>query len=326
MVNHFASLLGNLPLVSQKLVAIPYTLGDTDPIIDEMFSSDDGASLFSLEDAYVDLRYTRTVSPFSARDYSRLTLPFELEQFYKILFPETSSLYYKHFLLFTYLKLLNSTTLNPLTLIYDSRITYDLSNSKDYFRFRKNSATFSSSSNYNLTVTGHLKATETTEFYLNNFVVSQIDNSSSIYIFSTTEGKYYKEGSSPSRSSENMEVQLVLSDPSGVSNKINIGNTGLSFYLTGPFTSQEQGFLTSAKKYWSFTAETCFTFNLPEKLKELEGKYHIVENMLSYPAASDTSSYENIWQTHFNEVYKFSGLLLAYVARVHRLWLHQTSQ
>jgi hypothetical protein len=33
------------------------------------------------------------------------------------------------------------------------------------------------------------------------------------------------------------------------------------------------------------------------------------------------ASYSNLWNTHYNDVYRFAGLIMAYVERVNKVWL-----
>lgn len=324
MVNHFATLLGNLPLVTRKLKNVPYALGDTDPEIDEFFSSDDGASLIALEESYTSLVYSREESLFTNRHFTQLNLPPELENFHKLLFPPTASLYYKHFLLYCYLRVIAGTSLSEATSLYDSRVSYDLKEVQEYFRFNRVSSTLSSDPNYHLVVKGDFKADETISYHLNNFVIRQIEASPYVLVYSTTQGLYYPKQGPPSTSAENMSILLELDSISSASKPVNIGDTGLSFFITGPFDSVDLGIGAKSDRTWSFTSESELTFNLLEKLQELERKYAIVDNMLAQRSSVDDESYRNVWNMHFNPAYRFSALLVLFVNRVNILWQSQT--
>lgn len=325
MVNHFASLLGNINLVSQQLVDVPFVLGDTDAEPDIELSLD-GSVLISLEETYTALRYARTDSPLMYRGYSPLNLPRELDSFRQLLFPQTTSTYYKHFLLYTYLRLIDSTSLSSETLKYDSRVTYNLDELQDYFRFYRNSSPYSSDQNFTLRLLGYLQPDDSLNYYLNNFVIRQVGDTSKLLLFSTTQSLYYKEGLPPSPKADSMSSQLNLSNDPGTSEIIRIGSTGLSFFMAGPFDDPDRGFLSKADRTWSFTAETPFIFDFTKKLEEFENHPQVVSSMLSYYAEKCEANYENLWRMHYNSVYRFVGLLMAYVERVHQVWLQRTSQ
>lgn len=325
MVNHFASLLGNINLVSRQLVPVASVLGDTD-VEPDMEISLDGVVLISLEDTYTALKYTRADSPLMCRDFSALELPRELAGFHQLLFPQTTSIYYKHFLLYTYLRLVAGTSLNSVVLKYDSRITYDLTALQDYFRFYRNSNPYNSDQNFALRLLGNLQPDDGLNYYLNNFVVRQVEDTSKVLLFSTTQGVYYKEGLAPSSKPDGMTSQLTLDPATGASNIIRIGSTGLSFFIAGPFDDPDIGFLNKSDRTWSFTAETPFIFDFTKKLEELENHPQILSSMLAYNSAKCEANYENIWRMHYNSVYRFTGLLAAYVDRVQHVWLQRTSQ
>ena len=325
MVNHFATLLGNINLVSRQLTEVPYVLGDTDPEPDEEVSSDDGSSLISLDDTYMALKYVRTDSPLTCRHYNAIRLPEALENFRTLLYPATTSVYYKHFLLYTYLKLIASTSLQSDVFKYDNRITYDLEELQDYFRFYRNSPVVSSDPNYTLWLLGNLQPSDDLNYYLNNFVISQIGTSTEVLLFSTTQGRYYKAGKPSTESSEGMSNILTLVPGTSTTNRLYVGGTGLSFTITGPFDDPDLGFAVDGERKWSFTAETPFVFDFVAKFKELEANSGIVEAMLAYGDTTTSSNYENIWNMHYNSVYRFAGLLMCYVERLHTLWLQETS-
>ena len=325
MVNHFASLLGNINLVSRQLIPVASVLGDTDAEPDIEVSID-GLELISLEDAYTALKYVKTSSPLMCRDFSALALPRELTGFYQLLFPQETSVYYKHFLLYTYLRLVAATSLAGEVLKYDPRITYDLTELQDYFRFYRNSTPYSSDQNYTLSLLGNLQPDYSLNYHLNNFVVRQVGNTSGVLLFSTTQGLYYKDGQASSRKANGMISQLTTNPTIGASTIVRIGSTGLSFFIAGPFNDTDLGFLTSSDRVWSFTAETPFIFEFTKKLEEIERHPQIIDNMLSYGSEKCEANYVNLWRMHYNSVYRFVGLIMAYVERVNLVWLQQTSQ
>jgi len=65
-------------------------------------------------------------------------------------------------------------------------------------------------------------------------------------------------------------------------------------------------------------------FDFNAKLNELLLNSLAVDDMLNYSKELCSTTYENLWRTHYNVVYKFVGLLLAYVERVNLVWQKQT--
>ena len=92
------------------------------------------------------------------------------------------------------------------------------------------------------------------------------------------------------------------------------------FSITGPFQGGDIDFSTTSTKTWSFTVETPFNFNFSSKFDELETSYQAVDDMFLKYRESSNVSYEHLWRQHFNSVYRFAGLLLAYVERVNQVW------
>ena len=73
-------------------------------------------------------------SYFINHDYYPVNLPIDLAQLYGFLFPTGTSNYQKQFLCYNYLRLLDSTGLTDTLLSFDKRITYDLNTLTEYFR------------------------------------------------------------------------------------------------------------------------------------------------------------------------------------------------
>jgi hypothetical protein len=259
--------------------------------------------------------------PLINKDYLPQVLPLELQNTYNILFPPNTSLYYKHFLVYCYLRIIAAAGLRNSTLSYDKRTTYDLDDFTDYFRFSRATISESNDPDFKILISGKIKGAETLKYYANNFVVRQIENSDSVLVFSTTQEEYYKFGKLPSKNPEGMEIALTPNPASpGVSSIIPVGDTGMYFSITGPFQGGNTDFSTTSFKTWSFTVETPFNFDFSSKLKELENSYQLVDNMfLKYKESCDPS-YEYLWRQHFNSVYRLAGLLLGYVERVNLLW------
>lgn len=320
MTNHFASLLINASPVQQNPLEEGFLLSTDDGFI--IIVSPTGENI--LLEGYGG---APTFNPYSLlidRNFVPIPLPESLENFRQLLFPSHVTDYYRQFLLYYYLRLVAASDKSDDTLKYDKRLTYDLDEIQDYFRFTKISAPKTNSTSFRLLLSGALHQSDDVQSFANNFVISQIEDSTSVLVFSNTEKKYYKAGKVASNSSVDMEIPLVLdlSNPS-ITKPIAIGETGLQFSLTGPFTAigMPTNFTTSANKFWSFTAEAPASVDFNRKLTEIELSYKALEDMFNFAKESCNSSYENIWHSHYNSVYRFAGLLLAYVERVNTLWL-----
>lgn len=308
MVNHFASLLSNLDLYAVEQTAMSYLLiANTEYDI-----STDDSYLIELAGEYErSAQLIRLVSPIVNRNFTRITLPAELQRFYNLLFPESASTYYKQFLLFCYLKLIDSTDRRGDIRNYDSRISYDLDFIHDYFKFNRVYLGVNNPEDYKLLVFGKLRSSASAEHYSNKFLISQVPDTADVYVYSHTQNRYYKPGVLPSSSLANMAISLNT-EGSSISKSVAIGDTGLSFSLSGSFDN----FISSAVRTWEFTAESPFRFDFQAKIDELTNHQHLIDRMLAYRHSECTSTYENIWNMHYNSVYRLVGLLFAYVERV----------
>lgn len=171
---------------------------------------------------------------------------------------------------------------------------------------------------FNILLMGAASTNDNTEADTNNFIVKQIPETSSVQVYSTTEQKYYKAGKLPGYSSADMSIAVT---PTGtapnVSTAIPVGDTGASFSIVGPLAD----LINVQANPLFFSIEAPYSFNLVAKLKELDNAQQVVSDMLNFGSGAANVSYENMWKMHFNSVYRLSGLLLAYVERVHSVWL-----
>jgi hypothetical protein len=311
MVNHFATLLANLDLLQYSVAFENYKLADN--LNDKILSY--SGNTISLSDMYADVSPRLTFSPFTCRDFHKISLPRELNVIYEMLFPQDTSEYYKQFLLYCYLRLISSTDRSEDIKNYDKRLSYDLDDLSGYFNLFQTQVT-SDDNPFKLLLHGEIKDTHSTQSNVNNFVIQQVANTFNVSIFSKTEKLYYTyNGSSPYIGSEGVTLQIPAG--SNVSNTIVLGNTGLSFNLTGPF---ESSFTSTAYKKWTFTAATNLKFDFSSVFSDLSNSYLAVENMFNFSKSFCDVSYENMWNMHHNDVYKLVGLLLAYVERVNIVW------
>jgi hypothetical protein len=317
MFNHFATLLSNIDLLQLEPTANRFLLAaGKDNLLDVTNST-----ALKLTDTYTTLKINRIYSDLLNRNYHTIELPTQLAGVYNILFPEGSSAYYKQFLLYCYLRIISGTDKAEHVKNYDPRITYNLNEVSEYFKFNKITRTLYSDKGFELLVAGNLKPQNTLTNSPSVFIVSQEKNTANIYIYNATQREYYKAGKASTNSSQNMATALEINEQNQATTKpINLGDTGLSITLTGDFNNLTTGFTQSSNKRWAFTVESPFSFSLSEKMNDLNLKYRYIESMFEYSRGSCNLTYENMWNQHFNDTHKLTGLLLAYVERMNLLW------
>lgn len=318
MLNHFSSLLTNINLTVIRPTVRNYLLMGADNYVVE---TNDDAFIEISEIASGSVELETIPSRFLNKDYTVINLPLPLKVIHSLLFPSGTSDYYKQFLLFNYLKVIEAAGLFEHTLKYDKRISYDLhdlSESSEYFRIPKISVPRSSDRRFTLLPSGEMVLQQDLNYFFNTFIIRQIDNSPIISIFSPVQRKYYKFGMSESYYMNDMTTTLSLSEvDSNMTKQIKIGDTGLAFNIVGPM----EEFVLEPNKTWKFTAETAFKFDLAKFIKQLGGDFERIKEMFDYGRNIADQNYENLWYSHYNDVYKLAGLLLAYVERVNLVWL-----
>jgi hypothetical protein len=316
MVNHFATLLINSNLFSINALRQNYLLENN---AKSLITAQEDLFVYNLalNDYYTDVTKSKQFSLFINKDYHELALPTELKKIYNILFPEIASFHYKNFLLYSYLRLVMAVDFNEDILTYDNRITYDLDLFADYFKFSEIRVPKTSINNYQIIVRGESNLEELSEDFNDSFIIRQREDTRQISIFSITQKKYYKRGVPPSSSVSNMYTQLNSAN-SNLSEIVYVGDSGLSFNITGPLNA----FTETANKFWTFTSQAPFNFDFNNLINELELSPQLVESMFAFEPSKCNPKYLNIWKTHYNSVYRLVGLLMAYVERVNFVWLH----
>lgn len=276
----------------------------------------DDAYLIDLSGEYErSSELVRLVSPIVNRNFNQISLPIDLQKFYNILFPDSASNYYKQFLLYCYLRIVDSTDRREDIKKYDHRVSYDLDLIFDYFKFNRVYLDDGNPKDYKLLVFGKMLASTSANYYSNKFLISQIPNTSSVQIYSYTQNKFYTPYSLPKDSATDSATILTAATP-GITKPTAIGDTGLFFSVVGNL----QNFLSQYTRTWEFTAEAPFRFDFSAKIQELNNYQHVVDKMLAYRKTDCDVTYENLWNLHHNDVYRFAGLLLAYVERVNLLY------
>lgn len=312
MVNHYASLLSNLNLYDLEQTPVAYLLLSED---EYDITTEDNNFIDIAADYERSSEMVRLLSPMINREYTQIELPVNLQKFYDIIFPSAASNYYKQFLLFCYLRLIDATDIRNDVKKYDSRLSYELDLIQNYFKFNRIYLGPDNPKDYTILISGKLKASQETAFYSNRFLISQVPNTADVLVYSATQNSYYKLGKAPSLSSAGMAISLDNRGGS-LTVPVLIGDTGLSFRLNGSFSD----FISPVRRVWEFTAEAPFNFDFQATMTELEAQRHLVDNMLDYGREECNISYENMWNTHYNSVYRFVGLLHAYVERVNIIY------
>jgi hypothetical protein len=367
MVNHFASLLANISSGKAYANLQNYVLGsDNQNVL--------GAGIttgLALEDFYSSVYVLKSHNPFINKDYTQLNLPYELQRFHNLLFEEGYSEYFKQFMLFSYLRLIEATDRAEDIKKYDPRITYSLGDFDSYFSFPKVGAVISNDIDFKLLTSGTPLSNPYANAAVNELVIRQVGKTQNILVFSNIQKLFYKPGKPPSKTANGMEITLTL-DPlnPSLSQIVNIDGTGLSFHITGPFngvipnawvslknyklndtvlynnltyisirehnssnhpssdtlnwkTYTPTSFLTKGNKTWVFAYNAPTKFDILSKFKEVSQRDQIIDDMLDFSKELCERTYENIWKTHYNDIYRFAGLLLAYVERVNLVWLNR---
>jgi hypothetical protein len=259
-------------------------------------------------------------SYFIAKDFLSFELPRELKKLHTLLFPANTSFYYRQFLCYSYLRLLESTKRDEIVQAFDSRITYDLDKLEEYFRISRISAPVSSSFNYSLLVAGEIDPTHNENYYYDRYEIRQLGFSTKVVIFRETDGMFIKEGVESPELSSNIEIDLVAAPGSSSQTKeVRLGFTGLYFVITGKLNQ----FSNSKDKTWNFVVEAPMSFNFLQLLTLLDRQSTVLDDFFKYEETAEDQENYKVWKNHFNPVYRFSGLLNSYVNKAHKVWQKQ---
>jgi len=256
-------------------------------------------------------------SYFTARNYSPLELPAPLKRVHDILFPKDVSQYYKQFLCYSYLRLLESTKNIEVMQAYDSRISYDLNELQEYYRTTRISPPTSSNFQYTLLISGKASGVSKKNYYYDAYTIKQINFLPEISIYNDTDKLYLKGGKESATFTDDFRIPLVISSSLYTTKEIALGNTGLTFILSGNLGS----FNATGNKHWNFIVEAPAVFDFNKIHENLKRNASIVEACLEYGKTVVIDENYKLWHSHFNSVYQFTGILNAYVERAHDLWL-----
>jgi hypothetical protein len=323
MVNHFATLLANMSLKEYNYLVGKYALAADKQTFSAIAIPNKTGAYISLNKLFAYPEITNYQSLLLNYDYVKIDLPIALKEFHKLIFPEKNGIYYNQFLLYCYLKIIDSTIFSEEVKIYDKRITYRLAEIQEYFGASRISPVTSYQNEYDLLVFGSPETPNNPEHPLDVFTIKQVPYTNNVLVFSSMDKKYHKHGFAPSSNAEVMQIPLsVVSPEKGLTTPTKIGTTGLSFSIGGDIgdLSNSSNFVSSEDKTWKFSVEYKMHFDFFDKFNQIVQSQRTVEDMFDYARSNSNLNYENIWHRHFNSVYRFAGLLLAYVEKINLVW------
>ncbi len=241
------------------------------------------------------------------KEFSGFVLSPLFKEIYNILFPTAASRYYKLFLAHNYLgAVLGAGLVNDLKL-QDTRISYTNEYS-DFFKINRHSNPAISNSVHPLFVYGRYLGIETNSNFYDDYLISQVDNTLKILIYST-QRELYLNGNQTFTYPEN-DAQILLDfSETDTSKPILIGSTGVSFSI-----SNGALFTSTSNKTWEFLIEAPFSMDFEKLFDRLVASK--ADQLFNYRPDIDVTKYKNLWQKHYNPVYRIAGLLLAYVIKL----------
>jgi len=249
-------------------------------------------------------------------DFIPRVLPTVLSRVYDILFPPKTSRFYKQFLAQNYLGLIDAAGMSDVTIEKDNRMSYSL-DTGEFFKIHRNSNPIQGPNNngrFPVFVSGSFITNLQSNYYYDQFTITQIGHTNNVSIKSDITGLYHNEigtATSPDFST----VELVFED-GVVSKPVNISTTGISFCIAGTNASFTD--IDTAGKTWTFTVESPYVFNFQTVYNNLNTS-NLPMDLFNYRKDVDVSNHQNIWLLHYNSVYKFAAFLSAYVAKVQTL-------
>jgi hypothetical protein len=256
-------------------------------------------------------------SYFIFKNYTSLILPSPLRRVHDILFPKDTSFYYRQFLCYNYLRIIDAAKNYAVFENLDPRITYDLDKLEEYFRVARISAPLASNASFNLLVFGTPINAYKKNYYYDAYTVKQLGSTPEICIRRDLDNKYLNANKESLSFDSSFAIPLQLADGSTSQTKeITLAGTGLSFIVTGKLAD----FSLTKDKYWNFIVEAPLIFNFNEIYDSLKRQTAVVDAFFDYAEAQEDKEIYAMWVRHFNKVYAFSALLNTYVHKINKLW------
>lgn len=239
-------------------------------------------------------------------NYNKRALSQDLSLLYNTLFPVSSSRNYKFFLCHNYLNLIEAAGMTSHVLAYDPRVSYSLDTTQ-FFKVSRETTPISSDPDYPIFVLGELQSVNNSDYTFDTFVIRQFEDQSLVSVYSRMKSKYIDPAGGDDLYSVDVATRPVTFSSSDISDEMGIGETGLSFVI-GRKTGTS--FTDTSYKYWEFSAETPYRVDILSIITGIEN-LNGMHKLKKYGV--DISEYENMWNYHFNSVYKFAAFILAYV-------------
>ncbi len=186
---------------------------------------------------------------------------------------------------------------------WDSRISYDLTNT-DYFKLFRVSNPILSDPRFPIEITGKYRLSTTKTSNADQITIAQT-SVTLVSVYSNTYDKFWIP-------SIDLNPQSVNGE--NASSTILIPELGISFRISSPIS-----FTATSNKTWQFIVEAPYQYNVSALVDQLRSQPGAVENMLSYNASADYVYFENLWRHNTNDVYAFIGLLICYLFKLNNL-------
>ena len=244
--------------------------------------------------------------------FNKLTLPADVALVYGLLFPN-SNVESKLYLVDAYLALLKATGLDQAALELDSRITYTLEDSSSLFNTKRFSVGIPSASyaaakwlrvaNFNLNLLP-------LDYDVNiTLTIAQLTNTTNVQV---------TRGATIWRASTALVFTDDVSAPISVYNPADVNNKAFDFSLK--YTGGATTFVNSSAKSWTVRLSLPFNLIWSDRAINLQKNINTVTQVInSYPGFPSSTSYDNMWNQHFNSNYRLAGLVVALMYRMNKL-------
>jgi|GEM_PF-7023025 len=243
-------------------------------------------------------------------DYRTLALPQELTKVYNILFPKGISRLYKIFLAQNYLNIIKAANLDSEIITFDPRISYN--NNPNFFKINRITNPIISHERHPIYVYGKYTTNAINQNYYDSFLISQIDNTQKVSVYSKVRNVYLNENIIYEELTPEAEILLDFTDPN-ISKPVSIGSVGVTFTI-----ANYNEFFDTSDKTWEFIVEAPYVFEFNKIFNSLSNN-EITDPVFKYRTDIDVSKYENYWKLHYNPVYRLAGLLIALVKKINTL-------
>lgn len=241
--------------------------------------------------------------------FKRVAFAPEIQSVMDILVPPSASRFQRKFIVHNLLQLISSAGLDGALALFDTRISYSLTEEgSKYFKTFRFSAHKSSpaDSDVRLTPTGRYSPRMGAASFGLRVKVSQLDNTDNVKVENVDTAEVYSASTSVVWSGQ-------FGAGSGLSQHLQVGNTGVGFTLFAP-----SPFTSHAGHSWTFLAEGPGAFDPLSLHAKLKSSGALCQSVLGLPSRLSSTSYEKDWQGHFNSLHQLAAFLLVLLTRMDR--------